>query len=208
MLQINKIKNSLLYRFHIYLHLKNKLVLTILLQISLILLITSLHDVNYTFCMISDNESDTFSDIQELNSEIIDHNVENIIVHAEADYATSFRDKYTPEEWASLSNEEKTIGPAFECFKKNITSRTLIPEVETFDTKTFEEKLEILRRGYLHESIEKGELTKLASRYHDQAVTRHEALIESQEKIATLSRKNLHLKNQIVELHSLLARRY
>lgn len=136
--------------------------------------------------MMSGDESERLSDIPPLDNEIIEHHVEGILFHEKDEYAHNFRENYTTEEWALLRQEEKILGPAFQCMEETCQASYLENDLETLDNKTFEEKLDVLQQAYLHESAEKRALELDREFYYEKAIKRHESLIEAKETIKQL----------------------
>lgn len=86
------IKQHLYYNTHRLLTLKNNILITILLKLSILLLISLIYNSNFTFCMFNGEESDRLSDIPPLDDGIIEHHVEGILFHKSDEYAQRFQD--------------------------------------------------------------------------------------------------------------------
>lgn len=172
----------------------------VLLQITFLLFISFIYNTDYALCMMSSDESDRLSDIAPPSNELIEHHIEGILFHEKDEYAHNFRENYTSEEWATLKEEEKILGPAFQCMEETCQASYLENDLETLDNKTFEEKLDVLQQAYLHESAERRALELDRDYYYDKVIKRHESLLEAKESIKSLTQENLKLKNQINEL--------
>lgn len=201
---ILNILQQLQYRAHLYLALKNKTLITILLQFIFLLLISLVYNFDYASCMTGENETDRLSDIPPLDKDFIEHTVEGILYHETSEYSRFFQNNFTPEEWNSLRHEEKILGPAFQCMERTCQARFLENDLESFADKSFEEKLDILQNAYLHESAERRTYELECERYYDKAIKRQELLIESKETIRSLTQENLELKRQLNEQYRFL----
>lgn len=195
-----KIKNTLLYRFHLLLNVKNKHLLIALLQIFFVLCATNLYD--HTYCMT--NESDNGSEISDISdiSDIFEID-ETYIQHSVEPHFEHLTEKYRRQAEAALSTSnpditERSLAPIFE-FLKTENSQYIVDST-TFDTKNLPEKVSTLQRAYFTESIENSVLKDAISKQEAQLISRHQDLINAKFTIKHLERDIETLRKQVEDL--------
>lgn len=196
------------YNIHLFLHNKNKYLITMLLQILLVLLLTNL--IDYTYCMT--NESDVASngseEIQQSSevSSVFEYD-ELYVEHCVEPHLGNLLDKYNRQffentDITSLTPVERNLGPLFEYLKTEQPAYTASPTM--FDSQPLSEKIKDLQHAYFTESIERSVLRDCLEKQTDQLFRRQESLLEAKETIKSLTQENLRLQNQIDELQRLL----
>lgn len=196
------IKNTLLYRFHLLLNVKNKYLLTALLQILFVLCLTNLYD--HTYCMT--NESDSGSEISDISdiSDIFEID-ETYIQHSVEPHFEHLTEKYRRQAEAVLSTSnpnitERSLAPIFEFLKTE--NSHYVGDSTTFDTKNLPEKVSILQRAYFTESIENSVLRDAISKQEVQLVSRHQDLINAKFTIKHLEKEIEILRKQLEDISS------
>lgn len=155
------IKQHLYYNTHRLLTLKNNILITILLKLSILLLISLIYNSNFTFCMFNGEESDRLSDIPPLDDEIIEHHVEGILFHKSDEYAQSFQDI------VNLPNT--TFEEKLDVLKKAYTH-----------DNAEKQALEIDREFYYNKAMQR----------HESLLEAKETIRQLQERIAQLEQNN------------------
>jgi len=208
--------NYIEYKIHIFLHLKNKTIFTILLQYSLVILLINLYDFDYVFCMTNDSDNDSeiasickafentnvndSEDSQRISdiSSIFDYGDDYIIHSTEQhiEYITEkFRRQYNSE---ATDPVERALGPMFEHLKTD--NSQYVYDLNSFDSQELPDKIRTLQEAYFSESIKKEVLSDALDKQTDQLFKRHNILLEAKGTISSLTQENLELKRQIKEL--------
>ena len=192
---INIMKNNLLYIAHLLLNVKNKYLLTTLLQILIVLYLTNIYD--HTYCMTNENDSGSeisdISDISDLfyiNEAYIQHSVEPHLEY--------FTEKYKPEIAIETNTAERSLAPLFEFLKTEDSQ--YVGDTSTFDTRSLPEKVNTLQRAYFTESIENSVLKDAINKQEEQLVSRHQDLINAKFTIKHLEKDIETLRKQVEDL--------
>lgn len=195
-----RIKNTLLYKFHLLLNVKNKYLLIALLQILFVLCLTNLYD--HTYCMTNENDSGSeISDISDISD--LFYIDEAYIQHSVDPYLEHLTEKYRRQAEAVLSTSnpditERSLAPIFEFLKTEDSQ--YVGDVTTFNTRSLPEKVSTLQRAYFTESIENSVLKDAISKQEEQLVSRHQDLINAKFTIKHLEKEIETLRKELEDL--------
>lgn len=198
--------NNLQYKVNLLLNSKYTLLLTILLQFSLVLILTNIQD-SYTYCMTNENENiseilstSSVSSIFDYDDDYIEHCVEPLLEHLKDVYNRPYIEGAQND---NLTAVERNLAPIFDY----LTNQTVehVPNPTEFSNKPIEEKINVLQHAYFSESIEKSVLHDALEKQTEQLFRRQDSLIEAKSQVKALTHENLELKNQVDELQRILA---